>query len=161
MGTYGRTLGFTDSKRQKASRHHGKPFNQRRKSDIATECYHATSSVIYCCGLSAPAMGSGGAAQHQKQFCGITPRLRAAADTKSIQVCYTLHGERAGLGSSPSTSLYTQTLKHATKWLIQKRDRYFYAWAAWSFQDLEDSANWDYHRHCTKLEKSASEKVRR
>ena len=28
------------------------------------------------------------------------------------------------------------------KWLIQKRDRFFYAWAAWTFQDIEDAASW-------------------
>ena len=28
------------------------------------------------------------------------------------------------------------------KWLIMKRDRYFYAWAAWTFRDIEDAANW-------------------
>ena len=36
----------------------------------------------------------------------------------------------------------TPNLKHAMKWLIQKRDRYFCAWTAGTFQDIEDAANW-------------------
>ena len=43
---------------------------------------------------------------------------------------------------SIDVAICTQNLKHATKWLIMKRDRYLYAWAALTFQDIEDAANW-------------------
>ncbi|CAI5712945.1 unnamed protein product [Peronospora destructor] len=55
---------------------------------------------------------------------------------------YTPRGA-GGIGLvSMDVAICTQNLKNAIKWLIQKRDRYFYAWAAWIFQDMEDSANW-------------------
>ena len=55
---------------------------------------------------------------------------------------YTLRGA-GGIGLvSIDVAICTQNVKHAMKWLIMKRDRYFDAWAAWTFGDIEDAANW-------------------
>ena len=55
---------------------------------------------------------------------------------------YTLRGA-GGIGLvSIDVAICTQNVKHAMKWLIMKRDRYFDAWAAWTFRDIEDAANW-------------------
>ena len=55
---------------------------------------------------------------------------------------YTRRGS-GGIGLvSIEVAICTQNLKHAIKWLIMKRDRYFYAWKAWTFQDIEYASYW-------------------
>ena len=78
----------------------------------------------------------------RSNFCCSTPCLPSVADTKSTQACCTRRKEwMESLSFAIDVAICTQSLKHAMTWLIQKQDRCFYAWAAWTFHNIEDTAN--------------------